>query len=44
MLECVINMSEEVQINDTLVEGYDRGGSYVLCSHLRVATSREVHC
>jgi len=42
VLERVINMSREVHINDTLMWGYERGGSYVSCSHLRVATSEEV--
>jgi len=36
------NMSEEVHINDTLVWGYKRGGSYVKCSHLRVVVCGEV--
>jgi len=40
--EHVINMSGEVHINDTLMWGYERGGSYVSCSHLRTATSGEV--
>ena len=43
VLECVINMSGEVHINDTIVWGYKRGGSYIPCSHLRVAVSGEVH-
>jgi len=38
----MINMRREVYINDTLVWGYERGGLYVLCSHLRVATSGKV--
>jgi len=40
--ECVINMNGEVHINDFLVWGYERGGSYVSCSHLRVVASGEV--
>jgi len=28
---------------DTLVWGYERGGSYVSCSHLRDGTVGEVH-
>jgi len=32
--ECMINMSEKVHINDALVWGYGRGGSYVSCLHL----------
>jgi len=35
-LELVINTSREVRISCTLVWGYERGGLYVLCSHLRV--------
>jgi len=42
VLEHVINISEEVHINDTLEWGYERGGSYVSCSHLRAATSGKV--
>ena len=42
VLERVIKMSREVYINDTLVWGFERGGSYILCSHLRVAASRGV--
>jgi len=42
VMECVVNMSGEVHINDTLVWGYEWGGSYVPCSHLRVAASGEV--
>jgi len=41
-MERVINMSGEVHINDTLVWGYEWGGLYVPCSHLRVATSGKV--
>jgi len=30
----VINMSGVVHINDALMWGYERGGSYVSCSNL----------
>ncbi|QCE06364.1 hypothetical protein DEO72_LG9g1376 [Vigna unguiculata] len=41
-MEHVIDMSGEVHINDTLVWEYERGGSYVPCSHLRVVANEEV--
>ena len=42
VLERMINMSGEGHINDALVWGYERGGSYVLCSNLRGVASVEV--
>jgi len=33
---CVIDAGGEVRIFCTLVWGYERGGSYVPCSHLRL--------
>jgi len=38
----MINMRMEVHINDILLWGYRWRDSYVLCSHLRVATSGKV--
>ena len=35
-LRCVIDAGGEVRICGTLVWGYERGGSYVPCSHLRL--------
>jgi len=32
----MINMDKEIRIGCTLVWGYEWGGSYVLCSHLRM--------
>jgi len=34
--KCVIDAGGKVRICCTLVWGYERGGSYVLCSHLRL--------
>jgi len=38
--ERVINTDDEVHIGDTLVWGYERGGMYVSCLHLRVLRER----
>jgi len=35
-LRCVIDAGGEVRTCCTLVWGYERGGSYVSCSHLRL--------
>jgi len=34
--KCVIDVGREICINCTLVWGYERECSYVLCSHLRL--------